>query len=215
MTLEVVGAGFGRTGTLSLKGALETLGYVRCHHMLEVFGHPEQLKYWIAAVKGEPVDWDALFEGYRAAVDWPSAHFWRELAEYYPESKVLLSVRDPASWYESVKNTIYQAMSAGAVPVEGAPEEAQEFRAAVREIVIQRTFGGNFDDRERALRMFDEHIETVKATIPAERLLVYNVAEGWEPLCAFLGCPVPDAPFPRTNTTNEFRDRLGLDPVGS
>ena len=212
MTLEVVGAGFGRTGTMSLKLGLEKLGYVRCLHMMEVFSHPEHLKYWISAVKGEPVDWDEVFEGYRAAVDWPSAHFWRELAEHYPESKVLLSVRDPASWYESVKNTIYQAMS-GRTP-DDAPHEGKEFRAAVNEIVIQRTFGGNFDDREGALKMFEAHTETVKATIPPERLLVYDVAQGWEPLCEFLHCPVPDEPFPRTNTTDEFRGRMGLEPVG-
>jgi hypothetical protein len=212
MTLEVIGSGFGRTGTASLRLALEKLGFVRCHHMFEVLQNPEQMKHWVKAVRGEPVDWDAVFEGYRAAVDWPSAHFWRELAEYYPDAKVLHSVRDPAAWYESVKNTIYQAITSGAAPAD-VPAAISEFRGAVREMIVERTFGGSFEDRERMLAMFDEHTETVKATIPPERLLVYDVAEGWEPLCRFLGCPVPDEPFPRTNTTDEFRGRMGLGPV--
>jgi hypothetical protein len=211
VALTVVGAGFGRTGTLSLKLALEQLGLGRCYHMLEVFQSPGHTAQWQAAADGKRVDWDALFAGYGAAVDWPACHFWRALAAHYPEAKVLLTVREPGSWYKSVSDTIYQAM-VRPLPAE-APPEVRAQLAMARKIVVEQTFGGRFEDRAHALAVYERHNEAVRREIPRERLLVYQVAEGWEPLCRFLGRPVPAAPFPRTNTTEDFLARFAAPPA--
>ncbi len=206
MSMSVIGAGFGRTGTLSLKGALEVLGFGPCHHMVEVFAHPEQAPVWLAAARGEPVDWQALLTGYGASVDWPSCHFWRELALRFPAAKVVLTARDPEKWFASFSETIVKAIAAPRPSGVGDP-----LVAAVGEmagyIVGEATFGGNLD-KAHVLKVYRDHIETVKRTIPPERLLVYEVGEGWGPLCKFLGVPVPAAPFPRTNSREEFVARL-------
>ena len=114
MALELIGAGLGRTGTLSLKAALERLGYAPCYHMIEVLTAPERGRHWLARTPTGARDWDAIFRGYRATVDWPAAAFWRELVDRYPDAKVLLSLRDADRWYDSVMNTIYPVMTAGA-----------------------------------------------------------------------------------------------------
>ncbi len=201
MALEVIGAGFGRTGTTSLKLALERLGFAPCHHMGEVMAHPEQLPHWQALVDGKPVDWEVVFQGYRASCDWPSAFFWRELAEAYPDAPVILSVRPIDSWWQSFSNTIMQLVKT----VDEVPDP--HIRATVAmggTIVAERTFASAIDDEAAARAAFQRHIETVKAEIPPQRLLVFDVAEGWGPLCAFLGKPVPEEDFPRTNSTGEF-----------
>jgi hypothetical protein len=202
MTLSVIGAGFGRTGTLSLKAALEQLGFGPCHHMMEVFMHPEQAPIWSAAARGEAVDWDALLAGYNATIDWPSCHFWKELADHYPDARVLLSYRDAEKWFSSFSDTIMQVITAP--PPQG---DVNPVMMAVAEmggyIVRDKTFGGNFD-KAHVLKVYNDHIATVKRIIAPERLLVYDVKEGWEPLCAFLGVPVPDTDFPRTNSREEF-----------
>lgn len=205
MALQLIGAGFGRTGTLSLKEALESLGLAPCHHMMEVFLHPETADDWLAASLGQNVDWNQLLGGYRASVDWPSCAFWRELSVAFPEARVLLSVRDPERWYQSVFETIYQVMK----------QARQSEDASVRErlrmadqIVLQNTFDGRFEDRAHAIGVFERHVEDVKKTIPAERLLVYEVGSGWEPICDFLGLDVPQREFPRVNTRDEFQARF-------
>lgn len=203
MTLSVIGAGFGRTGTLSLKFALEQLGLAPCHHMMEVFANPEQAPIWLSAAKGEAVDWDNLLSSYKASVDWPSCHFWRELAAYYPDAKVILSTRDPERWYKSISGTIFPAM-AGEMPDEGP---ARDVLSMARYVVSERTFGGK-TGKEHVLDVLARHEAEVKRSIPAGRLLVFDVAEGWEPLCRFLEVPVPDVPFPRTNSSEEFQSRL-------
>jgi Sulfotransferase domain len=208
MALQIIGAGFGRTGTLAAKLALEKLGIGRCYHMMEVFGRPEHVALWHDAAHGKRVDWDALFAGFDATVDWPACSFWRELSEHYPDAKVLLTVRDAERWYESVHNTIYQAMT-HAIP-EGAPPHARMHRDMVLKLVLDSTFGGRFEDRAHAIAVFERHNEAVRRAIAPERLLVYEVAEGWEPLCRFVGRPVPDEPFPRINTTEEFRNAFML-----
>jgi hypothetical protein len=200
--MKVIGAGFGRTGTMSLKVALEQLGYGPCYHMVELFEHPNHVERWEAAVRGEPVDWEQMFAGYRATVDWPGAAFYKELVEVYPEAKVLLSVRDPERWYESTKNTIYATMN-----------PSSEMIAAVgpaprlnNELIWKRTFGENFEDRQYAIGVFERHNEEVKRHVPAERLLVYKVKEGWEPLCEFLGVEAPKSKtFPHLNDTDSFQ----------
>jgi hypothetical protein len=201
MSLAVIGAGFGRTGTLSLKLALETLGLGPCHHMEEVMKHPEQIPVWQAAGRGEAVDWAALLKDYRSTVDWPSAQFWRELAARFPDAKVVLTVRDRARWYESFSKTILVLMSAR----EAAPNETMKaiFDMA-QEVIIRRAFDGRLDDPNHVMAGFDRHNAAVQAALPPERLLVYEVAQGWEPLCRFLGRPVPATPFPRVNSTAEF-----------
>ena len=200
MALQVVGAGFGRTGTLSLKHALQMLGFGPCYHMVEVFAHPEHVPMWRAAGRGEPVDWDALYEGYQSTVDWPSTRCWRELADHYPEAKVILSRRSPDSWFESVSNTIFKALSGP------APENpvAQAQMAMARELIFDGTFSGRQLEKEHAIAVFEAHNAEVRRTIAPDRLLVFEASDGWAPLCAFLGVPVPAEPYPRVNTTDDF-----------
>ena len=143
MTLRLIGAGFGRTGTLSLKSAIETLGAGPCYHMLEVASHPGHAGLWHSAADGLPTDWDALFSGFEATVDWPACYFWRQLAKRYPAARVLLSVRDPERWYKSVHDTIYQVLRS-ARDVEN--EEIRRQIAMARKIVFEDTFGGRFED---------------------------------------------------------------------
>lgn len=200
MALQVIGAGLGRTGTMTLKTALEQLGQGPCHHMIEVFAHPEQVPFWRAAAGGGPVDWDAGMAGYKASVDWPSAHFYKQLAAYYPAAKVILSRRDPGRWYESMSETILKSM---AMPVFSGADGAEAPMHFARMIVAEQTFGGDFS-RDNVIAAFERHNAEVVRSIPPERLLVFEAVHGWEPLCTFLGVPVPDTPFPRTNSREEF-----------
>lgn len=203
--LEVIGAGFGRTGTFSLKVALERLGFGPCHHMLALLDKPDEVRLWRKAARGESVDWDEVYRGYRSTVDWPGARFWRELAEHYPAAKVILSTRDPEHWYDSVLGTIHHAATDDSALI--SPVLA-EMRAMSREVVWDGLFEGRFTDRDHALRIFNDHIEAVRGRLPADRLLVFEVAQGWEPLCEFLGTPVPDEPFPNRNRREEFGSLL-------
>ena len=205
MALSVIGAGWGRTGTLSLKLALERLGFGPCYHMLEVFGRPDDIPLWERATDGEVVDWDALFAGYRSAVDWPACAFWRELVAYYPEAKVILTERDAAGWYRSAMDTILPTVT-GTPPADN-PVRVAHMRMVVR-LVVERELGGRIEDRDEVIRRFALHGAAVREALPAERLLVYRCEQGWEPLCRFLGVAVPNEPFPRTNSTDEFRQRV-------
>jgi len=205
MPLEVIGSGFGRTGTNSLKLALEQLGFGPCHHMFEVANDAEQLPYWQAAARGEPLDWDEVFTNYHSSVDWPSAKFWRELAEHFPQAKVVHSVRPPEKWFESVHNTIYPSMQSWRSRPEGA--RLDRGRMAY-ELIAEQTFYGRLEDREYALEVFNAHTAEVTRTIAPDRLLVFDVAEGWGPLCRHLDVPAPDTPFPRVNSTAEFTARV-------
>ncbi len=205
MPLDVVGAGFGRTGTNSLKIALEMLGFGPCHHMFEVRDRPEQIRFWAAAARGERNDWDTVFQDFRSAVDWPSTYFWREIAAHYPLAPVILSVRPEEAWVKSIQATIYESLRSRHQRTEPLAREQGEM---VYDIVERRTFSERLGDPDHALAVYRAHIADVKATIAPARLLVYDVAEGWEPLCCHLGVPVPGVPFPRTNSTDEFRARL-------
>jgi hypothetical protein len=211
MTLQLIGAGLGRTGTLSLKVALERLGYGPCYHMLEVFAGPDRPRHWLEQTQGGSHHWDVIFEGYRATVDWPAAAFWRELVEESPDAKVLLSLRDADRWYDSVRDTIYHTLTRE-LPDE-VPETLRAFHAMIRELIFDRTFGGRLGDREHAKRVFEAHNQAVVDAIPPSKLLVYRPGDGWEPLCRFLDVPVPGEPFPHLNDTAEFRARIGLPPV--
>lgn len=198
MALKVIGTGLGRTGTMSLKLALEQLGLGPCHHMVEVFMHPESVPLWVAAGQGKP-DWDALFNGYVSMVDHPGCRFWRELMDYYPDAKLIHTVRDPNRWFDSTQATIFAPDSPAATP----PEPLRAFFNMVME-----EYEGRQHERDFMVEHFQRHTDDVLATVPPERLLVFEAAQGWDPLCAFLGVPVPDAPYPRENSTADFQARL-------
>jgi hypothetical protein len=215
--VKVIEAGFGRTGTMSLKVALETLGFDPCYHMTEVFAHPEHTGFWISAWRGEPADWDGVLGGYEAAVDWPACSFYEDLMERHPAAKVILSVRDPERWYESVRNTIYElSVVVPRHPIYRIGYKLVSlfvFRGSgdvdlADEIIWQGTFDGRFEDKNYAIEVFERHNAEIRQRVPGVRLLVYNVKAGWGPLCEFLGVEVPDEPFPRTNDTAEMRRRL-------
>jgi len=199
MALKVVGAGFGRTGTLSLKNALEKLGFGPCYHMMEVFPRPEHVAMWHGLAFGNPMDWDEIFRGFQATVDWPSARWWREIAAHYPDAKVLLSVRDPEAWYKSMSDTIYQPMKLPAP--DGAPEIVRLQSEMIRKSVLAETFDNRFEDKAHAIEVFKRHNQAVRDAIAPARLLEFDVREGWAPLCRFLDVPIPDEPFPRLNDT--------------
>jgi hypothetical protein len=210
--LALIGAGLGRTGTLSLKAALERLGYGPCYHMIEVLAVPDRARHWLEQTRSGSHDWDTIFDGYRATVDWPAAAFWRELVGRYPDAKVLLSRRDPDRWHDSVMNTIHPVMTKG--PPKRAPESLHAFHAMVHALIVERTFAGRLDDRAHAKRVFEEHNRAVIDAIPASRLLVYQPGDGWEPLCRFLDVPVPDEDFPHLNDTAWYRAHAGLPAIG-
>lgn len=215
MTIKVIGAGFGRTGTLSMKGALELLGLGPCYHMMEVLNRPENSDAWFDAAQGEPLgagaDWDEILRGYQSSVDWPACHFWRPLSEYYPDAKVILTVRDEEAWWSSISSTIFRSFQ---TQDDVKDKDRLRMRRMSRDLIVDKVFGGNLTDREHALAVYRRNIEAVKAGLPKERLLVFDVAEGWEPLCAFLELPVPDDPFPSTNTTKQFQERMAARNAG-
>jgi Sulfotransferase domain len=209
MPIQVIGAGLGRTGTLSLKAALEELGFARCYHMVEVLAHKDDAGIWDAAARGESVDWDALFADYQSTVDWPSCSFYHELSERYPGAKVILTVRDPERWYDSARQTIYFVRSALPGWISLFMPRMRTFGRMIDRIIWTGTFQGRFEDRAFAIDVFKRHNDDVRRQVPADRLLVYDVREGWGPLCAFLGVPVPEGkPFPHLNDTAEFRARI-------
>jgi hypothetical protein len=233
MALEVIGAGFGRTGTQSLKAALEELGFDPCYHMSELFVHPEHVELWGAAARGKSVDWNKILGGYRATTDWPACSFYEELMQSYPDAMVILTLRDPNRWYESTYNTVYlkRRIASSAVfrclqrlglrqfdantflsLVLRAGASVGLFRPGMGRaawlndrLIWEDTFGGNFEDRQHAIEVFERHNEEVKRCVTAERLLVYEIKEGWGPLCEFLGVEEPEKPFPHLNDTHTAR----------
>jgi Sulfotransferase domain len=203
--LEVVGAGVGRTGTHSLKVALEQLLGGTCHHMVEVFAHPDEVPVWIEAVDGQQVDWDALMAGYVAQVDWPGASFWPELTKANPDALVILSVRDPDLWFTSCSNTIFGGI--GAMVELGDPWMTAMHR------LMGRRFSDHVEDRDAMIAAYERHNEAVRAGVSPERLLEWTATDGWRPICERLGRAVPDRPFPCVNTTEEFRANVGMPPL--
>ncbi len=192
-----------------MKAALERLGYNKTHHMVEVLMPKDQtqLNYWDAVGRGETVDWHAVFEGYEACVDFPSSLYWRELAEAFPEAKVVLTVREFEGWYKSASNTIYKVSKSAPSWARLIPKPRKIFRMA-HNIIWGGKFGDKFEDKAHTQKVFEDHIAEVKAGLPPERLLVFQVKEGWEPLCAFLDVPVPDEPFPRLNDAEQFASMI-------
>ncbi len=203
MTLRVVGAGLGRTGTLSLKIALERLLGSPCYHMLEIFTHPEHIPAWHAAARGAMPDWHELLGGYAAAVDWPAAAYWPELSEAFPDSVVLLSVRDAQSWWQSADQTIFPALR-NEPPAE--PAFMGEWHAMVQDLFAAR-FPNTIDNASAAMAAFERHNARVRETVPPYRLIEWRPGDGWEPICAALGTSVPDESFPHRNSRAEWRAR--------
>jgi len=193
MPLVVIGAGFGRTGTESMKLALETLGLGPCHHMKEVLADPERIALWRAIARGEPADWRAAFAGYNSAVDWPSAYFWRELADFYPDAKVILTVRSAESWHASMEKTIFTTL-----------RHSTDRDSVGLRLIAERVFGGRIDDPAHAMAVYERNTREVQATVPPDRLLIHRIGDGWAPLCRFLGKPVPAIPYPHSNSAAEF-----------
>lgn len=206
MTLSLIGAGFGRTGTKSIKLALDILGRGPCHHMEEVFTNPQQLPHWRAAIDGQPVDWERVFAGYRSTIDWPSTHYWRELADYYPQAKILLSVRPAEVWWSSFSGTIAKLLE---IRESVRDENVRAILDMANKMITEQTFGNEMRDKKNALVTFQKRIDDVTRAIPAERLLVFDVAQGWEPICEFLDLPVPHQEFPKTNARDEFWETFG------
>ena len=199
MGLKVIGAGLGRTGTYSLRLALQDLGFGPCFHMEEVAKNLSvQIPLWNAALDGNP-NWAAIYDGHNSAVDWPTARFYQELNASYPDAKFILGVRDPRTWAESFSETIHQLT----FKTDDPPPQFRDWLAVVGRLIRQNCIppDGSLDELEAA---FIAHCESVEAAIPAERLLVHDVRDGWAPLCAFLGVPVPDVPFPHTNDRSGF-----------
>jgi hypothetical protein len=218
MSIKIIGAGFPRTGTNTLRESLEKLGYVKTYHMKNLLLHPENLQYWTRLSETGTTEWDELYNGYQATVDFPAYPWYKEHMKQYPDAKVILSVRPFEKWHDSVYSTIWQAQN----PSELERMEMQKKLAAnprlgsvmkcvqfAKEIIMEKHFQGKFLDKAFAEEVFNKHIEDVKAYVPADKLLVFDVSEGWEPLCKFLDVPEPTEPLPHTNKKEDFKAMLG------
>lgn len=219
--MKLIGVGFGRTGTMSLKAALEQLGADPCFHMIDLItgeGRDRDLPYWVRIADGEQVDWNEVFDGWQATVDWPACSKWRELVAAFPDAPVLLNVRDFDGFYESCTHTILaikQAAQAGEIeqdPNREPPSPA--LWGVIEKLIWQGDFQGRFDDKEWVRQMYEDRIATIRAEVPPERLTVWDLGDGWQPLATALGVEAPNEPFPHLHDTNEFRAEFGLPPVG-
>lgn len=200
MSLKVIGAGFGRTGTMSLKAALEQLGLGPCYHMVECLPRgPEHWQKWVDAASGKP-DWDTLFDGFESTVDFPSCSSYEALAAHYPDARVILTVRDPERWFESTQETIF------------TPRWIDYLRNVEMGKFIQLNVNDYLQDRmhdkQHLIQRFQEHTDEVRNTVPASRLLVFEVKDGWGPLCEFLQLPEPNTDFPFVNDTEATKEIL-------
>lgn len=205
MSLKIIGAGLGRTGTTSLKLALEDLLGGRCYHMFEVRERPADPDIWGHAYAGKLPDWPAFFDGYVATVDWPAAPFWREMSDAFPDAPILLSVRDVDEWWKSASNTIFIALAtyfAPDAPADGWTRMGQGMMTA---------FSPRWEDEESAKAAYLAYNAHVRATAPPGRLVEWSPSDGWGPICEALGVDVPSRPFPHANTTTDARAELGLD----
>jgi hypothetical protein len=201
MALKIVGVGLGRTGTNSLKLALEQLLGGPCYHMFELIAHPQSVPIWEAAVRGDDVDWSSLFDGYAATVDWPGCAFWRDLVAANPDAPVLLSTRDTAqTWWASMEQTIVPALQGPALSDHPDLMRGQEM---VHELFRTR-FTPDWADRDAAIAAYERHCDDVRREVPEGRLIEWQAGEGWEPICSGLGLAVPATPFPHENSKADF-----------
>jgi len=219
MSIKIIGAGLGRTGTMSLKKALEHLSGEKCFHMVELLKQPKRLKHFKKKGKLGKNNWEQIFEGYTSVTDFPCCMYYKELSELYPEAKVILTVREPEKWYQSTLETIYR----------GKPQSGKDIAKLIwnyirssdarkaspvfmhnDKLIWEGFFEGKFEDKKHAIEIYNRHIEEVKKTIPKDRLLVFSVKEGWEPLCDFLRQAAPNIPFPRTHQRTKFNQKMDL-----
>jgi hypothetical protein len=216
MSLQIIGTGVGRTGTHSLKLALEQLGFGKCYHMVELFQYPENLTYFEKAERGEEVDWDKLFTGYNSAVDYPVSRYYKQIIAKYPGAKIIHTVRDPESWYQSAMETIFWA-SKPSIGRMLSLMVKMPFSSTIRKRLpvfkyngnlVDNVFGKDLKNKEAVIKKYNEINAETLNFIPKDRSLVYDVKTGWEPLCAFLNVPVPATPFPRSNIRDDFKIRV-------
>lgn len=218
MSIKIIGAGFPRTGTNTLRESLEKLGYVKTYHMKNLLLHPENLQYWTKLNETGTTEWDELYNGYQATVDFPAYPWYKEHMKQYPDAKVILTVRPFEKWHDSVYSTVWQAQH----PSELERMEMQKKLVAnprlqsvmkcvqfAKEIIMEKHFQGKFLDKAFAEKVFNKHTEDVKAYVAEDKLLVFDVSEGWGPLCKFLGVPEPHEPLPHTNKREDFKAMLG------
>lgn len=218
MSIKIIGAGLPRTGTNTLKESLEKLGYKKTYHMKELLVHPENLHYWTSLKETGTTKWEELYNGYQATVDFPAYPWYKEHMKQYPDAKVILTVRPFDKWYTSVHSTIWQA-GPQTVPQKIAMLSKLLFNPRLRSVIkcvkfaksniFGVTMQGKFDDKAFAEKMFNKHVADVKAHVPADKLLVYDVSEGWAPLCKFLNVPEPSEPIPHLNKKENFKEMLG------
>jgi hypothetical protein len=217
MALEIIGAGWGRTGTESLKKALEILGYNKCYHMFELIKEGDRLKYWEQLEKERTTDFESLFQGYKAAVDFPVAAYYKEIMQHYPHAKIILTVRDPDKWFDSATKTIFRGTPAPVMMIMrflGLFSKKLGYFPKVIDYAVRAflkgMMQGKVKDRDFMKAKLKAWNEEVMQYVPADKLLVYEVKDGWEPLCAFLDKPEPQVPFPRSNDSDAFQKRLKL-----
>ena len=218
MSIKIIGAGLPRTGTNTLKESLEKLGYTKTYHMKELLVHPENLQYWQTLKETGTTNWDQLYNGYQATVDFPAYPWYKEHMKQYPDAKVILTVRPFDKWHSSVFSTIWQAGP------QNLPEKLKMIAKLImnprlrkviscvklaKEMIFKVHFQGKFEDKIEAEKIFNQHIENVKAHVPADKLLIFDVSEGWGPLCKFLGVPEPNEPIPHLNKKENFKEMLG------
>ena len=213
MSLKIIGTGMSRTGTLSTKTALETLGFGPCHHMMELFANPAQVAIWSEVARCEPMDWQAVFAGYSSQVDFPGGRVWQQTIHAFPEAKVLHTERSEEEWWASFSKTVLKVWANHERLTRNMPPHIQDIFVKLTPFYIDDTFGG-LPNRDMALAAYRRNNRLVRELVPADRLLVFTPSDGWAPLCSFLGAPVPDQPFPRSNGRDEFWDNFEEEPVG-
>lgn len=217
MSIKIIGAGLPRTGTNTLKQSLETLGYVKTYHMKELLVNPEDLHHWLSLERGESPDWDTLYDGFQATVDFPAYPWYKEHMERYPDAKVIMTVRPFEGWYKSVYSTIWTAGPQNIFEKLGMLVKLlfnPRLRKVIKSIklakrmIFAKHLEGKFEDKAFAEKVFNQHMENVKAHVPPEKLLIYDVRDGWGPLCEFLGKPVPQEELPHLNKKENFKSML-------
>lgn len=198
--MKLINTGLGRTGTTSLKAALEILGFSPVYHTTDLLISPKDIDVWEATLQGQAVDWRAFFAKYEVA-DFPAALFYKEIINAHPEAKVMISVRDPEKWFASASGMLDQLDSIN-LPI----PHVQRVKRFMNTYAVNGLFEGRAKDKEFMVQFFEKHVEGVKQFVPADRLLIYNVIEGWQPLCDFMGVAVPQQPFPHENSGSGFKE---------
>ena len=217
MSIKIIGAGFPRTGTNTLRESLEKLGYVKTYHMKNLLTNPDNLKYWATLKATGTTDWEKLYDGYQATVDFPCYPWYKEHMKEYPDAKVILSIRPFEKWYTSYHSTIWQAQNppeseraamGERIAADPRLQSVMKVMAFSKQAMTEDHFQGKFLDKEFMEKVFNEHNEEVKRYVPADKLLVFDVSEGWEPLCKFLDVGVHDEPLPHTNKKEDFHEMV-------